>query len=116
MTITAPLFRSGLKTSAYITTRFRHLKAYRSKYPKAKSSPSSEPTEPKNPLIAKEIFSAVKKLNESGTTVLLVEQNGKAFRNVAQRAFVLETGEIVLEGLAVDLLDNPKAKEAYPSG
>ena len=53
---------------------------------------------------------------DSGTTVLLVEQNIKAALNIAQRAIVLETGVILLEGLAVDLLDNPKAKEANLGG
>jgi len=47
---------------------------------------------------------------------LLVEQNAKAALNVAHHAFVLETGEIVLEGSAKDLLDNPKVKEAYLGG
>ncbi|UCD78373.1 MAG: ABC transporter ATP-binding protein [Desulfobacterales bacterium] len=75
-----------------------------------------EPSMGLAPLIVKEIFSVVKKLNESGTTILLVEQNAKAALNVAQHAFVLETGEIVLEGLAADLLDNPKVKEAYLGG
>lgn len=75
-----------------------------------------EPSMGLAPLIVKEIFSVVKKLNESGTTILLVEQNAKAALNVAQHACVLETGEIVLEGLAVELLDNPKVKEAYLGG
>lgn len=75
-----------------------------------------EPSMGLAPLIVKEIFSVVKKLNESGTTILLVEQNAKAALNVAKYAFVLETGEIVLKGLASDLLDNPKVKEAYLGG
>jgi len=68
------------------------------------------------PIIVKEILAVVKKLNEFGTTILLVEQNAKAAMNVAKRAFVLETGEIVLKGLTTDLLDNPKVKEAYLGG
>ena len=75
-----------------------------------------EPSMGLAPLIVKEIFSVVKKLNESGTTILLVEQNAKAALNVAQHACVLETGEIVLKGLAGELLDNPKVKEAYLGG
>jgi branched-chain amino acid transport system ATP-binding protein len=55
------------------------------------------------PIIVKEIFAVIKKLNESGTTILLAEQNAKAALNVAKRAFVLEAGEIVLEGLATEL-------------
>jgi len=75
-----------------------------------------EPSMGLAPLIVREIFSVIKQLNQSGTTILLVEQNAKAALNVAKHAFVLETGEIVLEGLAVDLLDNPKVKEAYLGG
>jgi branched-chain amino acid transport system ATP-binding protein len=75
-----------------------------------------EPSMGLAPLIVREIFAVIRKLNESGTTILLVEQNAKAALTVAKRAFVLETGEIVLEGLASDLLDNPKVKEAYLGG
>jgi branched-chain amino acid transport system ATP-binding protein len=75
-----------------------------------------EPSMGLAPLIVKEIFSVVKQLNESGTTILLVEQNAKAALNVAQHACVLETGEIVLKGSAGELLDNPKVKQAYLGG
>jgi branched-chain amino acid transport system ATP-binding protein len=75
-----------------------------------------EPSMGLAPLVVKEIFSVIEQLNESGTTILLVEQNAKAALNVAQHAYVLETGEIVLEGLAGELLDNPKVKEAYLGG
>jgi branched-chain amino acid transport system ATP-binding protein len=75
-----------------------------------------EPSMGLAPLIVREIFSVIKQLNESGTTILLVEQNAKAALNVADHAFVIETGEIVLEGLARDLMDNPKVKEAYLGG
>ncbi len=75
-----------------------------------------EPSMGLAPLIVNEIFSTVKLLNQSGTTILLVEQNAKAALNVAHTAYVLETGEIVLEGSAVDLLDNPGVKEAYLGG
>ena len=75
-----------------------------------------EPSMGLAPLIVREIFSVIKQLNETGTTILLVEQNAKAALNVADHAFVLETGEIVLEGLAQDLLNNPKVKEAYLGG
>ncbi len=75
-----------------------------------------EPSMGLAPLIVREIFSVIKRLNESGTTILLVEQNAKAALNVASHAFVLETGEIVLKGSAQDLLDNPKVKEAYLGG
>ena len=75
-----------------------------------------EPSMGLAPLIVKEIFAVIRKLNESATTILLVEQNAKAALNVAKHAFVLETGEIVLKGLAADLLDDPKVKAAYLGG
>lgn len=68
------------------------------------------------PLIVREIFEVIKELNESGTTILLVEQNAKAALKVAHHSYVLERGEIALEGLAKELLDNPKVKEAYLGG
>jgi branched-chain amino acid transport system ATP-binding protein len=75
-----------------------------------------EPSMGLAPLIVREIFSVVKRLNKAGTTVLLVEQNAKAALNIAHHAYVLETGEIVIEGLAKNLLDDPKVKEAYLGG
>jgi branched-chain amino acid transport system ATP-binding protein len=75
-----------------------------------------EPSMGLAPLIVREIFSVIKRLNELETTILLVEQNAKAALNVADHAFVLETGEIVLEGSARDLLYDPKVKEAYLGG
>jgi branched-chain amino acid transport system ATP-binding protein len=68
------------------------------------------------PLIVREIFKVVKQLNESGVTVLLVEQNARAALKAAHHSYVIERGEIVLEGLAVELLDNPKVKEHYLGG
>jgi branched-chain amino acid transport system ATP-binding protein len=68
------------------------------------------------PLIVREIFNVISKLNASGTTVLLVEQNAKAALKVADHCYVLERGEVVLEGLATELLDNPKVKEVYLGG
>jgi len=68
------------------------------------------------PLIVREIFKVIKQLNQAGTTVLLVEQNAKAALKVAHHSYVLERGEIVLEGLAAELLDNPKVKEHYLGG
>jgi len=75
-----------------------------------------EPSMGLAPLIVNEIFSTVKLLNKTGTTILLVEQNAKAALNVAHNAYVLETGEIVLEGSAGELLDNPGVKDAYLGG
>jgi branched-chain amino acid transport system ATP-binding protein len=68
------------------------------------------------PLIVREIFRVIQQLNQSGTTVLLVEQNARAALKVAHHSYVLERGEIVLEGLATELLDNPKVKEHYLGG
>jgi branched-chain amino acid transport system ATP-binding protein len=68
------------------------------------------------PLIVREIFNVIEMLNESGTTVLLVEQNARAALKVAHYSYVLERGEIVMEGLAEELLDNPKVKQVYLGG
>ncbi len=68
------------------------------------------------PLVVLEIFNVIKQLNESGTTILLVEQNARAALKVAHHSYVIERGEIVMEGLAAELLDNPKVKEHYLGG
>ena len=68
------------------------------------------------PLIVREIFNVIQQLNESGTTILLVEQNARAALKVAHHSYVIERGEIVLEGLAAELLGNPKVKEHYLGG
>ena len=68
------------------------------------------------PLIVREIFNVIKQLNQAGTTVLLVEQIARAALKVAHHSYVLERGEIVLEGMAAELLDNPKVKEHYLGG
>jgi branched-chain amino acid transport system ATP-binding protein len=65
------------------------------------------------PLIIKDIFTAIRQLRESGLTILLVEQMAKQALGVADRAYVLETGAITLEGSGRELLDNPKVKAAY---
>jgi len=68
------------------------------------------------PLILREIFNVIQQLNESGTTILLVEQNARAALKVAHHSYVLERGEIVMEGLAGELLHNPRVKEVYLGG
>jgi branched-chain amino acid transport system ATP-binding protein len=68
------------------------------------------------PFNRKEIFEVIRQLNQSGTTVLLVEQNARAALKIAHYSYVLERGEIVLEGLAAELLDNPKVREVYLGG
>ena len=75
-----------------------------------------EPSMGMAPLVVREIFNVIKQLNQSGVTVLLVEQNARAALKVAHHSYVLERGEIVLEGLAFELLDNPKVKEHYLGG
>lgn len=68
------------------------------------------------PIIVKEILTVIKELNKLGTTILLVEQNARAALEIANHSYVLENGEIALEGLAQELIDNPKVKEAYLGG
>jgi branched-chain amino acid transport system ATP-binding protein len=65
------------------------------------------------PLIAKEIFQTVVRLKQTGLTVLLVEQNARAALAVADRGYVIETGQIVLEGTAGELANNPEVQRAY---
>lgn len=68
------------------------------------------------PLLVKEIFGIIKQINESGTTVLLVEQNAYAALNIADYAYILEVGKIVLEGPGTELLQNPRVRAAYLGG
>lgn len=65
------------------------------------------------PLIIKDIFSVIARLRETGVTVLLVEQLARQALSIADRAYVLETGRITLEGAGRELLDDPKVKAAY---
>ena len=65
------------------------------------------------PLIVREIFRVIADLKKSGVSILLVEQNARAALQVADYAYVLETGEIALEGSAAELADNPKVIESY---
>ncbi len=65
------------------------------------------------PLMVKEVFAEIRKLRDLGVTVLLVEQNVTATLQVADRAYVMETGEIILEGESTDLMHNPQVKRAY---
>ncbi len=75
-----------------------------------------EPSMGLSPLFVKEIFEVIKQLKEKGTTILLVEQNAKMALSISDRAYVIETGEIVLEGNAKDLLHNDRVKKAYLGG
>ena len=75
-----------------------------------------EPSMGLSPLFVKEIFEVIKQLKEKGTTILLVEQNAKMALSISDRAYVIETGEITLEGKASDLLHNENVKKAYLGG
>ncbi len=68
------------------------------------------------PLLVREIFSIIKRIHESGVTVLLVEQNAYAALNVADYAYILEVGKITLEGTGKELLSNPQVRAAYLGG
>jgi len=72
-----------------------------------------EPSMGLSPLLVNEIFDIIKKVREDGTTVLLVEQNAKKALQIADRAYVLETGNIVLSGDASELMNNDAIKKAY---
>ena len=72
-----------------------------------------EPSMGLSQILVNEIFDIIRAVSESGTTVLLVEQNAKKALAIADRAYVLETGKIVLEGNAKDLLEDDSIKKAY---
>lgn len=72
-----------------------------------------EPSLGLSPNLVLLIFDLIKDINKQGTTILLVEQNAKMALKVADRGYVLETGKIILEGDAKDLLNNDKVKQAY---
>lgn len=72
-----------------------------------------EPSMGLAPIIVKDIFSIIQEINKSGTTVLLVEQNAYMALSIAQHAYVLETGRIVMSGLASDLLKDDSIRNAY---
>ena len=72
-----------------------------------------EPSMGLAPLIVRDIFGIIRKLREEGNTVLLVEQNAKAALRIADRGYVLETGRVMLEGTAEDLLMNREVQRAY---
>lgn len=72
-----------------------------------------EPSMGLSPIFVSEIFDIIREISSSGTTVLLVEQNAKKALSIADRAYVLETGSIVLEGKASDLMNDDSVKKAY---
>lgn len=72
-----------------------------------------EPSMGLSPIFVNEIFDIIQQVSKSGTTVLLVEQNAKKALSIADRAYVLETGHVVLDGKAGDLLNDNSIKKAY---
>ncbi|ROQ93208.1 ABC transporter ATP-binding protein [Desulfosoma caldarium] len=72
-----------------------------------------EPSMGLSPLLMQELFRVLKELNETGTTILVVEQNAHLALRYAHRAYVLETGRIVMEGPARELAQDPEIKKAY---
>ena len=72
-----------------------------------------EPSMGLSPIFVNEIFDIIEQVSKSGTTVLLVEQNAKKAFSIADRAYVLETGNIVLSGEAQELLNDDSIKKAY---
>jgi len=75
-----------------------------------------EPSMGLAPLLVKEIFEIIKDINSRGTTILLVEQNANMALSVADKAYVIETGEIVLQGTAEQLMKSEEVKKAYLGG
>jgi branched-chain amino acid transport system ATP-binding protein len=72
-----------------------------------------EPSMGLSPILVEEIFRIIVEINKRGTSILLVEQNAQMALSIAHRAYVLETGRIVLEGKASEIAENPQVKSAY---
>jgi len=72
-----------------------------------------EPSMGLSPILVREIFRVIREINQQGTTVLLVEQNARMALRVANRGYVLQTGEVVLTGPAADLAANAEVRRAY---
>ena len=75
-----------------------------------------EPSMGLAPLLMLNVFDALKEINQEGTTILIVEQNARMALQFAQRGYVLENGNLVLEGPSQELLENPEVKKAYLGG
>ena len=72
-----------------------------------------EPSMGLAPMLVEKIFEIVVEINKTGTTIMLVEQNASMALSIAHRAYVLETGEVVLSGAAKELAENPEVRKAY---
>jgi branched-chain amino acid transport system ATP-binding protein len=75
-----------------------------------------EPSMGLAPILVKQIFEIIQEINSSGTTILLVEQNARMALSIASRAYVLETGKIVLSGDAQELMESEEIRKAYLGG
>lgn len=75
-----------------------------------------EPSMGLSPLLVEQIFTIIRDINDQGTSILLVEQNAQMALSIADRAYVLETGRVVLEGTGQELLNNDMVAEAYLGG
>jgi len=75
-----------------------------------------EPSMGLAPVLVKEIFRVIRRLNETGVTILLVEQNARLALEVAHRVYILESGQVVLEGNSRELRDHPQVRAAYLGG
>lgn len=75
-----------------------------------------EPSMGLSPLLVKEIFAIIKEINKAGTTVFVVEQNAKMALEIANRAYVMETGKIVLTGTGEELISSSEVQKAYLGG
>ena len=107
----------NLKMGAFTRSDKNEIDATIEKVYKLMSQPKiilmDEPSMGLSPIFVNEIFDIIKEVSESGTTVLLVEQNAKKALSIADRAYVLETGRITLEGKASDLLHDESVQKAY---
>ena len=65
------------------------------------------------PLVVKDIFSIIRRINDDGVTVLLIEQNANAALKIADRGYVLQTGNVTMTGTGMELLNDESVKEAY---
>jgi len=72
-----------------------------------------EPSMGLAPMLVEKIFKIIREINNSGTTIMLVEQNAHMALSIASRAYVLETGEVVLQGGAAELAADPEVRKAY---
>lgn len=75
-----------------------------------------EPSMGLSPLMTQTVFDAIQKLHEDGITILLVEQNAYEALEISHRAYILETGNVTLEGPSTELIENPKVQSAYLGG